>query len=380
MSKRNRRNKIGRNDPCWCGSGLKHKNCHLGRERQTPPTQDEVNTAFKKTWSKKYCLHPLASKTACTSSIIKAHTIQRNGGLSLIARDGHIYCFRPESHRLKGENKLLEPSLIGLRSASTFTGFCNRHDNATFAPIEREPFISTSEQTSLLGYRAICRELFLKKAQSDFMPFLLSLDRGKEMIEQAEFQHLVQTYGVGVSMGLNDLQHHKTIYDKMLLSGDYSEARYYVVGLQNVPEIMCSGSMPLEYDFDGRLLQALDKPAAAAQITFSLIATDTGGAAVFHWASNSNVCVEFIRSLNTLSDTSLPHAIVRFAFDSFENVFFSPHWWDSLDHKEKIAIQERAGYIVGPEQDINPYRLRDDGIRAVSWIVTSRKSNTLTEA
>ncbi|MBK8796859.1 MAG: SEC-C domain-containing protein [Anaerolineales bacterium] len=21
MSKRNRRNKIGRNDPCWCGSG-----------------------------------------------------------------------------------------------------------------------------------------------------------------------------------------------------------------------------------------------------------------------------------------------------------------------------------------------------------------------
>ena len=26
------RPKIGRNDPCWCGSGKKYKKCHLGRD------------------------------------------------------------------------------------------------------------------------------------------------------------------------------------------------------------------------------------------------------------------------------------------------------------------------------------------------------------
>ena len=30
---RNTGPKMGRNDPCWCGSGKKYKKCHLGRNR-----------------------------------------------------------------------------------------------------------------------------------------------------------------------------------------------------------------------------------------------------------------------------------------------------------------------------------------------------------
>ncbi|MBI3925367.1 MAG: SEC-C domain-containing protein [Armatimonadetes bacterium] len=26
------RPKLGRNEPCWCGSGKKYKNCHLGKD------------------------------------------------------------------------------------------------------------------------------------------------------------------------------------------------------------------------------------------------------------------------------------------------------------------------------------------------------------
>ena len=26
--------KIGRNDPCWCGSGVKYKKCHLDFDRK----------------------------------------------------------------------------------------------------------------------------------------------------------------------------------------------------------------------------------------------------------------------------------------------------------------------------------------------------------
>jgi hypothetical protein len=32
---RNTAPKIGRNDPCWCGSGKKYKKCHLGKDAQT---------------------------------------------------------------------------------------------------------------------------------------------------------------------------------------------------------------------------------------------------------------------------------------------------------------------------------------------------------
>ena len=34
--------KLGRNDKCWCGSGLKFKRCHDGREFQKPISTGEV--------------------------------------------------------------------------------------------------------------------------------------------------------------------------------------------------------------------------------------------------------------------------------------------------------------------------------------------------
>jgi len=29
--------KLGRNDPCWCGSGRKYKHCHLDADRRNTP-------------------------------------------------------------------------------------------------------------------------------------------------------------------------------------------------------------------------------------------------------------------------------------------------------------------------------------------------------
>ncbi|MFY0582991.1 SEC-C metal-binding domain-containing protein [Cystobacter fuscus] len=32
-----RESRLGRNDPCWCGSGVKYKKCHLGADRARLP-------------------------------------------------------------------------------------------------------------------------------------------------------------------------------------------------------------------------------------------------------------------------------------------------------------------------------------------------------
>jgi hypothetical protein len=124
-----------------------------------------------------------------------------------------------------------------------------------------------------------------------------------------------------------------------------------------------------------RALQQLEQVAIADQITFSIIATDTGGAAVFGWMDKSEICEQFVTSLNTLSDAELPHALVRFAFSSFENVFFSPKWWGALGHTAKLAIQKRAASMMDLEEDTDSHSLEDDGIRAVSWRVASRETN-----
>ena len=83
---------VGRNDPCWCGSGLKYKKCHLRRAKETPINIQELLDAFNDAFfGSEYCLHPNASLQVCDGGIIKAHTIQRNGGLNRIAKDYHVY-------------------------------------------------------------------------------------------------------------------------------------------------------------------------------------------------------------------------------------------------------------------------------------------------
>jgi hypothetical protein len=363
--------KLGRNDLCWCGSGKKYKHCHLNRDRQTPPTRQEVYQATKRLFNKKYCLHPEASALNCSGGIIKAHTIQRNGGLSKIARNGHVYCFKPERLRTLTDGELWFPDLIGLKAASTFTGFCAYHDNMVFEPIEKYPFQSNLQHTFLLGYRAVSREYYLKRAQYQLMPILLSLDKGKSETEQLELQEVGQLYGLGVESGLQDLAYHKSEYDRVLISSDFRGVYYYVIRLDKSPEIMCSGSTQVEYDFKGDLLQDLsDTTIIIDQITFSLIATDEGGAAVFNWIGKSKACEQLIKSLDALSDAELPYALVRYVFESFENVFFSPNWWDGLDEDSKRVLQRRAISF-----DKLPDSLRDDGLKTVLWKIEARKTN-----
>ena len=37
------REKVGRNDPCWCGSGKKYKKCHLTEYEKNPGKNYHLN-------------------------------------------------------------------------------------------------------------------------------------------------------------------------------------------------------------------------------------------------------------------------------------------------------------------------------------------------
>ena len=53
--------KIGRNDPCWCGSGKKYKDCHMELEekltqfRRHRPHQSLIKNTRTDPWHKREC-------------------------------------------------------------------------------------------------------------------------------------------------------------------------------------------------------------------------------------------------------------------------------------------------------------------------------------
>lgn len=220
------------------------------------PTTQEVLTQFRKPYSKKYCMHPNAGKE-CSGKIVRAHTIQRNGGLSSIAENGQVLHLTPDFNSPPGNPTLLVAKPLGLKEASTFTGFCSFHDNKTFEPIEKYSFQSNQEHTFLLGYRAKCRELFGKRAQKELLSFQKTLDRGMPLAFQEFLQREMYVKGAGIDAGLRDTEKHKESYDEVLLSGDYSKSSYYVVRFGQTPEVMCSSVKFAAHDFYGNLLQNL---------------------------------------------------------------------------------------------------------------------------
>jgi hypothetical protein len=370
--------KLGRNDLCWCGSGQKYKRCHLGRDKARPVSQQEILQAHRKAFGAGYCFHPNASKNDCGGKIIKAHTIQRNGGLNKIARDGHVYnCLLHRQWPFASNQRDEKPALVGAKPASTFTGFCARHDNLIFAPIEKYPFQASQEQIFLLSYRVICQELFLKKGTLEVQPFARQLDRGRGLQVQQTHQWMISTFMQGVKKAIDELEQTKAIFDESLLKSNFSCLDFYVIQFRDTPDLLCSGIRQPEFDFDGNRIQTLGILTRRAQwLYFSLIATDTGGAAVFSWLPGNIVCEKFVASFDSLADSAIPHAIVRYAFEFFENTYFSPDWWDRLDLETRSKLVERQRRDLEPNVESSRTNtcLQDDGIRAVNWTVESRLS------
>ena len=210
--------KIGRNDPCWCGSGKKYKRCHLDREHQPPLELWDASSRVRRVFSTKKCLVPEAWLNDCRGGICRAHTVPESS-LRRIARDGHVYSCAPSWDHIQ-KHGLGVPERRGIHQASTFSGFCSRHDSAIFEPLENKTFTRTPEQCFLLGFRALAQELYNKKGAAELSETRRDMDKGRVLTEQVAMQALIQEYDAAFTAGCRDLIHHKQIYDGILQTGN----------------------------------------------------------------------------------------------------------------------------------------------------------------
>ncbi len=366
--------KLGRNDPCWCGSGKKYKKCHLTREKQQPARPWEVDAHIWARSKSGECLHVgPAAGTVCGKPAIGSHTVPRKM-LKLIARNGHVYRHSATLQDLKKTQGQLSVKLIGVNDASVLPVFCQTHDSDAFSPLEQARFTGTREQCFLLAYRALCHEFSKKAEVLNSIPAMKDFDRGKPLPQQVSIQMTMDALAQGYSLSMRDMDEHKKQFDLMLAAGDYAEIRAYAVTLGNLPEILCSGAIYSECDFAGQPLQDLgDHSKKMELITFSLIATDSGGAFVFAWHSSGDaVCRPLATSLDKLTDDELPHAIVRFVLEFCENHYLKPDWWDKTDLNVRDTLTNRLQTSASPWKVRATTCLIDDGLRAISWKVTGR--------
>lgn len=295
----------------------------MGLENQVRVRPYRAVNELNKIFSRNACLAPREWKGECHGTIVNAHTVPRSGSLSKIARDGHVYLrVRKLSVRTFIKMEMFKLSLRGTKKASTFKGFCSKHDNNIFRPLEDGVFNGTHEQCFLVCYRAITRELYFKQGHVRSLPFFEWF--GKWMDATAQ-------YVMRVKRGAQDALYYKSLCDSKIVDQDFRSIRGYVVEFSGIIPVMCSGSIFPEKDLSGKSIQDLnDLTKTLDLLSYSSFASGENGVVVFSWlAEREQACQAFIDSLMDVSDEDLFQLLVYFFFTCCENICVNPDWWEA---------------------------------------------------
>lgn len=264
------------NDECWCNSGLLYKSCHKNRHLQKAPNRNEIIKAFKKADKSIGCLYQGRSK--CKNKAISSHTLQRKNVLDKISVDNHVYSFELDYY---GKEQI-KPKYNGLKNASVFPGFCNKHDSMLFDKIENGNFVLNNESAFLLAYRSLCREYFHKVRGIEILSFAKNLDKGKSLEEQVQFQYSLRIHRQMSLNGLKDFEFYKKKYDKMLLNKNYDAVKYLAIEIHELPMLLLAGTASVELDFQGNHIQKwYDSERPLENYNLTIIPYENGGLVIF---------------------------------------------------------------------------------------------------
>ena len=294
------------------------------------------------------CFHYAAGVDCSDYSM--AHSIQKNKLLSEIAINGHVYGLSHDFGAIKRNSGRKLYKKIGINEISTFLGFCNRHDNELFRPIDDHALIPTKEQVLLYGYRSLCKELFVKQNSIDNLITTL------EGVENSAIRDMLLGMVAGTYIGLKGLETHKSYYDETLKNSQFEEVKYVLFQSTNKPNIVFSGLIYPDYDFLGNHLQDLGAPDSKLEfIAYCSAWTERGWGFLFTWHSTSTtICEKFIDTLRkaAMQKGNYNDYLFRLAVGC-ENHAISPVWWECLPDESKKKIIDRFTEITDIHAEID---------------------------
>lgn len=340
---------MNRTEPCWCGSGKKWKQCHRLRESKPQVNMGENVAKMRNQLNKGYCSHPDAGHSICSDQITKAHTVQRRGGLAAIAEEGHVISTESAGRNIfKNDGKLI-PSKVGVRSASTFMGFCTQHDTKMFRPVETHPVELIPNAWFLLAFRAISYALYMKKFQLNSIAQLRELDAGMPFETQCVMQQFVNLYKIGVLRGMDDVIRWKDQYDTIYSNKQLDEHRYFVVEFSKVLPVVGCGAFHPEFDFHGKAVQKISHGNATHEhVTFNLTVLNCRSVMVLGWTEGSSgPAEEFAHSFEELPEAQKSNATIQLGFEYVGNLFTKPSWWNDLPDNVKTSLLVRMSSGIG---------------------------------
>jgi hypothetical protein len=337
--------KIGRNDPCWCGSGIKYKKCHEDRESQDSIPREEFYKFNKSFHARKECLHPEALIDRC-NKIIASHTISKSNSLKTISNDGHVLTFFGTLGDLIKNGGEVKEKRIGVNTASTYYGFCEKHD-AIFNEIDRSVLITTNRTLFLYLFRSVCKEFYAKKSAIESINFIRKADKGMDLFTQLRIQKIANIQKMAQGQGLDVISSYYKELCKIFCENRFEEIDGFSIRFKSMLPIVVSGAYFPEYDYYGKRINDLRVVKGWSILSVNLSNDEHGGVATFSWFKRHSEINEFMNQLIS-NENDIFNKIIVLVFEHFENHYFNEIFWNSLSNESQAKIRNRFKKSMSP--------------------------------
>lgn len=290
----------------------------------------------------------------CRASAIRSHSQPRGGSLSHIAENGHVMgiCRHLASALYDATSKSPpNPGIvkIGVREASTFWGYCNKHDTELFNCLETKELRKDDiEQVFAMHLRALSFEY---KAQLRF----------SEILAQLPAEELRQIFGVENELMVREkLFEADSTYRWNLMWRDDKLAKFkndfsyeWVVILEDVGVAAVAMIPPLSPIQEHRYMTrhcCADGSYTVARPAFSLSVMPSPFAThvVMCWhVADTDYVAPWRHDLCTDDKTHLAEFLNRCIFTKSEDFYIRPSLWNSLP----ASVKELVGKNLLPNLD-----------------------------
>lgn len=332
---------------------------------------DYINYARKidSFFKQKKCLY--FDKSECSEVIIKSHTIQKKRSLQLIAENGHVLGFS-KNYNADEYSSPIVLSPIGINDASTFYGFCKTHDNKLFHPIDDFEFEPTDEQVYLLTYRTFIKELYSKMADVDSYSTMNEF-LGKIDNLPTPFRDNVESHYMGAEWGKQDNYHFASIMFNHIKENDFTGIKYVMLEIDTIPEVMISGLVTPEFDYEKNRIQNLSRDPYQKNFALNVFSDGSKGIVLFSWLENLGV-EAFIESLFQQNDYF--NKIIEIGFTFLNNIYFNETWYNNLSVIKKSRIVKMMHNLIHYDFDTGEYTgIRKNNLHYVDWKIKNVKTN-----
>lgn len=287
---------------------------------------------FRKTSRIKECF--FHKQEDCKGDIKQSHSIQKNGRLSILENDidSNKMLYTLTEYSSSTEHLMSDLIPIGKKEASTFFGFCDKHDTELFSPIENFKFDNSDKHCFLHSYRSFAHSYHRKKESLKAMT-----EPNNQYLKIPN--DIKSTFSDNLKAALNEMEEHKKALSFAIENKQYQSLDYLVyekeglypfavssiispkTSYRNKPMIYYNGNNPV---FPYQMLTFLPDKTS----TFIILAA----------FPEDQKSIHFLNELEHLPDYLLEKVITSLIITNCENTFFSPKIWDSLNNSEKRKL------------------------------------------